>query len=330
MTKKIAIHDRIFIAGASGMVGSAIKRELKKNNYGNISEGGELFCPSRKELDLQNINKVFDFFEKKNPSVVVVAAAKVGGIIANYESPADFILENLKIQNNIIETSWKFGIKRLLFLGSSCIYPKFASQPITEEALLKSSLEKTNEFYAIAKIAGIKLCESLRKQYNFDAISLMPTNLYGPRDNYHHKNSHVMASLIKKFNDAKKTNRKRVICWGTGDPMREFLHVEDLARAVIFSLESWDPSDIDAPKDSKGQELSYLNVGTGIDISIRDLASLIAKIVDFKGDIYWDKSKPDGTPKKLLDVSRINKLGWKSSIKLEDGIRKTIEEINSK
>ena len=329
MTKKIDYDDKIFIAGSSGMAGSAIKRELEKNNYGKISEGGELFCPSRKELDLQNINKVYDFFEQKKPSVVVVAAAKVGGILANYESPADFILENLKIQTNIIETSWKFGIKRLLFLGSSCIYPKHAPQPITEEALMNGSLEKTNEFYATAKIAGIKLCESLRKQYNFDSISLMPTNLYGPGDNYHHKNSHVMASLIRKFNDAKKMNKKEVICWGSGDPKREFLHVEDLARAVVFALENWDPSDSNAPKNKNGEELTYLNVGTGIDISIKDLALSIAKITNYEGDIYWDTSKPDGTPKKLLDVSRINKLGWEYKIKLEEGIRKTISEINS-
>ncbi len=329
MKKKINLNEKIFIAGKTGMAGSAIIRELKKKGYGNQKLGGEFLYPTRKELDLLNLNDIFDYFSSKKPSIVILAAAKVGGILANYESPADFILENLKIQTNIIETSWKFGIKRFLFLGSSCIYPKFAPQPITEEALMKSSLEKTNEYYAIAKIAGIKLCESLRKQYNFDSISLMPTNLYGPGDNYHHKNSHVMASFIRKFNDAKKTNKREIICWGSGDPKREFLHVEDLAGAVVFALENWDPSDSNSPKDLNGEELSYLNVGTGIDISIKDLASLIAQIVNYKGDIYWDKSKPDGTPKKLLDVSRINKLGWKSKIKLQEGIRKTIEEINS-
>ncbi len=329
MTKKIDLNENIFIAGSNGMVGSAIIRELKKQGYGNASKGGILLSPTRKELDLLNSNEVLDFFVRRKPSIVIIAAAKVGGIIANLDSPADFILENLKIQTNIIETSWKLGVKRLVFLGSSCIYPKYASQPIKEESLMSSSLEQTNEYYAIAKIAGIKLCESLRKQYNFDAISLMPTNLYGPGDNYHHKNSHVMASLIRKFNDAKKSNKQKVICWGTGNPKREFLHVDDLARAVVFALEKWDPSEMHAPKDSIGQELNYLNVGTGIDISIRKLASLISEIVGFKGEIAWDTSKPDGTPQKLLDVTRINKLGWFPDINLEDGIKQTISDINS-
>ncbi len=221
--KKLSKQDKIFIAGSSGMVGSAIKKVLIKSNYGNKELNGNIYCPTRKDLNLLNFQDVKNWFNKFRPDIVIIAAAKVGGIYANKNKPYDFILENLKIQNNIIEVAWQTGVKRLLFLGSSCIYPKFAKQPIAEEYLLSGTLEKTNEFYAIAKIAGIKLCESLRKQYNFDAISLMPTNLYGPGDNYHPKNSHVLPALIRKFYEAKKNNLDTVTCWGSGKPLREFL-----------------------------------------------------------------------------------------------------------
>ena len=248
----------------------------------------------------------------------------MGGILANSKFPADFILQNLKIQTNVIESAWTTGVKRFLFLGSSCIYPKNASQPIKEEALLQNSLEGTNEAYAIAKIAGLKLCESLRMQYGFDAISLMPTNLYGPNDNYHPSNSHVMAALIRKFLIAKKEHLPSVTCWGTGNVFREFLHVDDLADGIIFCLKNWHPSKKNAPKDFFGNPLNHLNIGTGCDISIKDLALKIADIINFKGKILWDSSKPDGTPRKLLDVKRINKLGWEAKIDLDCGIKKTI------
>ena len=265
------------------------------------------------------------WFELNKPTVVIIAAAKVGGILANTKYPSEFILENLKIQTNIIETAWKFNVKRLLFLGSSCIYPKFAEQPIREESLLTNALEPTNQWYAIAKIAGIKLCDSLRIQYGFDAISLMPTNLYGPGDNYHPQNSHVMASLLSKFYNASKKSLPEVICWGSGSPFREFLHVDDLGDAVVFALEKWDPTAPNAPKDKNGNPISYLNIGTGFDISIKDLAEKISNKVNYMGRISWDKTKPDGTPKKLLDVSRVNKLGWKANISLEKGIEETLK-----
>ena len=237
------------------------------------------------------------------------------------------MLENLKIQNNIIETSWRFGVRRLLFLGSSCIYPKFAEQPITEEALLTGELEPTNQWYAIAKIAGIKLCEALRKQYSFDAISLMPTNLYGPGDNYNSLNSHVMASLIKKFHTASIQKDPEVICWGTGNPLREFLHVDDLGNAAVFALENWNTFSENAPLDQNGEPLLLLNVGTGKDISIRELAKKISDILDYKGKIIWDQTKPDGTPKKQLNIKRLLELGWEPKITLEDGIRRTLKEF---
>ena len=258
---------------------------------------------------------------------MIIAAAKVGGIFANSNQPYNFLLENLKIQNNLIESSFKNNIKRLLFLGSSCIYPKFAKQPIKEEYLLSSELESTNEWYALAKIAGIKLCQSLRVQYNFDAISLMPTNLYGPNDNYHPLNSHVIASLIRKFIEAKKNSYNTVECWGSGKPLREFMHVDDLGDAILFALEHWSPSDKHAPKDSNGNPLTYLNVGTGKDITIKDLSKIIARATGFKGKIEWDLSKPDGTPKKLLDIENLKNLGWQSNIPLEEGIKKTIQDL---
>jgi len=319
MTKAIKLSEKIFIAGAYGMVGSSIKKILKKRGYEK-----SLLTPRRTDLNLLNSELVKEWFVKNQPKIVILAAAKVGGIYANSSYPANFILENLKIQTNIIESSWLSGVRRLIFLGSSCIYPKYATQPIKEELLLSGELESTNQWYAIAKIAGIKLCESLRIQHNFDAISLMPTNLYGPNDNYHPQNSHVVAALIRKFLIAKTQNLSSITCWGSGSVLREFMHVDDLAEAVIFCLENWFPDYRNAPLDIHGNPLNHLNVGTGKDISIKCLAKKIASITDFKGEIIWDKSKPDGTPRKLLDIQRINKLGWKAEIDLDEGLTKTI------
>ncbi len=327
MNNLINKQDKIFLAGHNGMVGSAIKRILTKSEYGQKSSGGSLLTKTRKELDLLDIHSVEDFFSRNQPEVVIIAAAKVGGILANKNYPFEFLSENIKIQQNLIETSFKYKVRRLLFLGSSCIYPKFADQPIKEEELLTKSLEKTNEWYAIAKICGIKLCESLRKQYNFDAICLMPTNIYGPGDNYHPENSHVFASLIRKFIFAKKNKCKSVECWGTGKPFREFLHAEDLGYACLHALEKWDPSLDSAPRDNCGEPLTFLNVGTGKDISIKELALMISKEVGFEGEIIWNQSKPDGTPKKLLDTSRISSLGWEPKIDLLTGIRNTLREV---
>ena len=296
MKKKILLNEKIFIAGATGMAGSAICRSLNKNGYGRIN-GGQILKPNRKELNLLDTNEVRRWFEVNKPTVVIIAAAKVGGILANSKYPTQFLLDNLKIQNNLIENSWQTGVKRLLFLGSSCIYPKFADQPIKEESLLTGPLEETNQWYAISKISGIKLCEALRKQYDFDAISLMPTNLYGPGDNYHSQNSHVMASFIRKFYEASIRSLPYVTCWGTGKPLREFLHVDDLGDAVVFAIENWDPSSINAPTDANNNKLTMLNVGTGKDISIKELAYKISNLVNYKGKIIWDKNIPDGTPK---------------------------------
>ena len=329
MTKKISLNEKIFIAGANGMVGKAIKRKLIRSGYGSIENNGSLLTPSRQELNLLDHYEVENWFRINRPTVVILAAAKVGGIYANDSMPADFILENLKIQTNVIENSWKSNVKRFLFLGSSCIYPKYASQPISEESLLTGSLEPTNQWYALAKIAGIKLCESLRKQYKFDAISIMPTNLYGPGDNYHPKNSHVMPALIRKFSIAVKESIPSVTCWGSGSPFREFLHVDDLSDAALFLLENWDPDQPNTPLDSNGDPLLLLNVGTGDDLSIKELANKIASQTKYKGKILWDLSKPDGTPKKLLNISRIKKMGWKPKIKLEDGIKEAIKDFNS-
>ena len=324
MQKEIKLNEKIFIAGSNGMVGRAIKKSLLKSGYGLNKNNGSLLTPSRKELDLLKFNEVEDWFIKNKPSIVILAAAKVGGIQANNSMPADFILENLKIQTNVIENAWKANVKRFLFLGSSCIYPKFAQQPIKEDSLLETHLETTNQWYAIAKIAGLKLCEALRNQHKFDAISLMPTNLYGPGDNYHPENSHVMASLISKFSKATLNSKPFVECWGSGTPLREFLHVDDLADAVVFCLENWQLNREDSPKDIFGNPLNHLNVGTGKDISIKQLAEKISELVGFKGEIIWDKSKPDGTPKKQLDISRISKLGWFPKISLDKGIKATI------
>ncbi len=310
--------DNFFIAGSTGMVGSAICRRLKKSGYGN------LLTPSRNELDLSDYESLRNWFCTKNPDVVIVAAAKVGGIKANAEKPVDFLLENLKIQNNLIELSYQNRVKRLLFLGSSCIYPKFSQQPIEEESLLSGELEPTNEWYALAKISGLKLCEAMRVQNNFDAISLMPTNLYGPGDNYNLFQSHVLPAMIMRFKEALDNADPFVKCWGTGKPLREFLHVDDLSDAVLFALEHWDPRSKDAPKDKKGNPLLFLNVGTGVDISIKELSEIIAKEIGYNGKIMWDESRPDGTPKKQLDTKHLKKMGWQAKINLREGIKSTI------
>ena len=319
------LNDKILIAGSRGMVGSAIFRKLKSYGFNN------LICASRDELDLINPQEVESFFNRYSPDIVIVAAAKVGGIYANNKYPYDFILDNLKIQINLIENAFKKKVKRLLFLGSSCIYPKLAKQPIREEELLNGYLEKTNDSYAIAKISGIKLCEALRKQHNFDAISLMPTNLYGEGDNYQNMNSHVIPSLIRKFVEAEKENSETVDCWGSGKPLREFLHVDDLADACLYALSNWFPSKKDSPKNFDGESLTFLNVGSNQEITIKDLAELIAKKTNFKGKINWDPSKPDGTPRKLLDSSKLNNMGWFPKIDLDTGLEKTIKlfKINS-
>jgi len=306
--------DRIFVAGHRGMAGSAIVRSLRHAGYGSI------LVASRDELDLTDPISTATWFADHRPDVVVLAAAKVGGIVANSSFPADFLLENLKIQNNVIEQAWRCGSRRLLFLGSSCIYPKYAPQPICEEALLTGPLEPTNEWYAVAKITGIQLCRALKAQHGFDAISLMPTNLYGPGDNYHPTNSHVLPALIRRFHEARERGDAVVTCWGSGTPRREFLHVDDLADAAVFCLEHWQPQ----PED-----LQHLNVGTGSDVSIRELAEQVAAATGFGGTILWDTDKPDGTPRKLLDVSRLTALGWRAQIPLQEGLRRTVEEFIS-
>jgi GDP-L-fucose synthase len=309
MRALITPADRIFVAGHRGMAGSAICRALQHGGYSQI------LTASRTELDLLNPQAVERWFAEQRPSVVVLAAAKVGGIHANATYPADFLLENLKIQTHVIETAWRSGVRRLLFLGSSCIYPKFAEQPIREEALLTGALEPTNEWYAIAKITGIKLCAALRQQHSFDAISLMPTNLYGPGDNYHPTNSHVLPALIRRFHEAAERGDASVTCWGTGTPLREFLHVDDLGEACVFALEHWQPD---------ADQLQHLNVGTGVDLTIRELAEAVAEATGFRGTIAWDASKPDGTPKKQLDVSRLAALGWRARIPLLEGLHDTV------
>jgi len=306
--------DRIFIAGHRGMAGSAICRALHAAGYQQ-----QLTAP-RAELDLLERSAVEAWFRAQRPDVVVLAAAKVGGILANNSYPADFLLDNLHIQNHVIEAAWRHGVRRLLFLGSSCIYPKFAEQPIREESLLTGALEPTNEWYAIAKIAGIQLCRALRIQHGFDAISLMPTNLYGPGDNYHPSHSHVMAALIRRFSEAARSGSDEVVCWGSGSPRREFLHVDDLASAAVFCLERWQ-------HDPSSHEPAFLNVGTGVDLSIKELATQIAAATGFQGRIAWDSSKPDGTPRKLLDVSRLGAMGWRATIPLAEGLQRVVAEL---
>ena len=329
MTNLIDKKDSFFVAGHQGMVGQAVVRSLLKRGYCKKNSGGKLFLKTRKELDLTSYENVSSWFKTHKPSIVIIAAAKVGGIYANSKYPYEFISENIKIQQNIIEAAWLNNAKRLLFLGSSCIYPKFSNLPIKEEELLTSELEKTNESYAIAKIAGIKLCEAIRNQYGFDAISLMPTNLYGPGDNYDSENSHVLAALLKKFIIAKKKNLSSVTCWGSGNPIREFLHVDDLGEACLHVLEKWNPDDIYAPKNNNNSKLYYLNVGSGEEISIQELAKKIAYHTKFDGDINWDKKKPDGTYRKNLDISRIKSIGWEPKISLEIGIQELIKSIEN-
>lgn len=304
-------NDKIFVAGHNGMVGSAIVRALQREGYQN------LIVKSSAELDLTNQQLVADFFEKQQPKYVFLAAAKVGGIHANNSYRADFIHQNLMIQNNVIHSSHVCQVKKLLFLGSSCIYPKFANQPIKESELLSGKLEPTNEPYAIAKIAGIKMCQAYRDQHNDNFISVMPTNLYGPNDNYDLQNSHVLPALIRKFHEAKINKLSNVEIWGSGSPKREFLHVDDLADACLFLMLNYN----DAP---------FLNIGTGTDLSIKELALLIKDVVGYSGDLKFDRTKPDGTPRKLLDVSKVNAVGWKYKIPLADGITKVYEDFKQK
>ena len=304
-------HSRIFVAGHRGMVGSSIVKELELNGYKNI------ITAPRSDLDLTRQKLVTNFFRKTNPQIVIICAAKVGGIHANNTYRADFIYENLQIQNNLIHTAYEYNVKKLLFLGSSCIYPKFADQPIKEESLLASPLEYTNEPYAIAKIAGVKMCESYHKQYGCNFISVMPTNLYGPNDNFHPKNSHVLPGLLRRFHEAWSKDDPEVEVWGTGKAKREFLYIDDLASACVFILEN-----IEA-KEIYEQKISHLNIGTGEDISINNLTKLIIKTIGYKGKTKFKLDQPDGTLRKLLDVSRLKKMGWKSKIKLKDGLRET-------
>ena len=325
MRKSLERYESILIAGASGMVGSAITNVLN-NKFKNHKKRPKLFIPSKNELNYLNTASVLSWFKINKPKIVIIAAAKVGGIIANISYPTAFLLDNLKIQNNIIEASYKYDVERLLFLGSSCIYPKFAKQPIKEEYLLTGPLEETNESYAIAKIAGIKLCSSLRREFGFDAISLMPTNLYGPGDNYSYETSHVMPALIRRIYEAKEKGLDSIRCLGSGKSLREFLYVEDLAEACIFALENWMIID-EKPFKKKENECHWINVGSNEEISIELLANKISDILGYRGKIIWDISKPDGTPRKKLDSTNINNLGWHRKTDLDSGIAKTIENF---
>lgn len=297
---------KIYIAGHKGMVGSAIWRALESKGYTN------LIGRTSKELDLRNQQQVQAFFQTEKPDVVIDAAARVGGILANNNYPYTFLMENMQIQNNLIQTALDTDVQKFVFLGSSCIYPKLAPQPLQEECLLTSSLEPTNEWYAIAKISGVKACESIRKQFNKDFVSLMPTNLYGSNDNFDLQTSHVLPAMIRKFHEAKMNNNQSVTLWGSGTPMREFLHVDDMAAAVVFAIEN------------QLDEHLY-NIGTGTDLTIRELAELIQKTVGHQGEIIWDSSKPDGTPRKLMDVSKMKNKGWSATISLEAGIKATYQ-----
>lgn len=301
------LNSKIFVAGHRGMVGSAILADLKSKGFQNI------VVRTSSELNLINQEDVADFFQKEQPEYVFLAAAKVGGIIANSTYKADFIYENLMIQNNVIHQSYKHGVKKLMFLGSSCIYPKMAPQPMKEEYLLTGLLEETNEPYAIAKIAGIKMCDAYRDQYNCNFISVMPTNLYGFNDNYDLQNSHVLPALLRKFHEAKINNDDEVMVWGTGSPLREFLHATDMADACVYLMQQY---------NDKG----FVNIGSGKEISIKDLAYLVKDIVGYQGKVTFDTSKPDGTPRKLMDESKLTQLGWTASISLEDGIRGVYQE----
>lgn len=305
---------KIYVAGHKGMVGSAIFRALKERGY------DDLLVKTSDELDLKNQKDVIDFFLREKPDFVISAAAKVGGILANNTFPYPFLMENMQIQNNLIDAALQFNVSKFIFLGSSCIYPKFAPQPLKEEYLLTDSLEPTNEWYALAKITGVKACQAIRKQFDKDYVSLMPTNLYGPHDNFDLTSSHVLPAMIRKFHEAKNNKHAPVILWGSGTPMREFLFVDDMAAAVVFALENKLPD--------------YLyNVGTGEDLTINNLAEMIQKITGHQGEIFWDNSKPDGTPRKLMDVSKMRDLGWKHKVQLEEGIELTykwfLENLNA-
>lgn len=299
-------NSKIYIAGHKGLVGSAIVRALKEAGYSN------LLTRTRSELDLTSYTDVERFFTSEKPEYVFLAAAKVGGILANDKYPADFIRDNILIQTNIIDNAYKSKVKKLLFLGSSCIYPKLATQPIKEEYLMTSELEPTNKAYAVAKIAGIVMCQSYAKQYGMNAISVMPTNLYGENDNFDLESSHVLPALIRKFDDALRNNLKEVVIWGTGSPKREFLHVDDLASACLFLMNNYSSPEI-------------INIGTGEDLSIMELANMVKNCVGYEGQIVWDSSKPDGTPRKLLDISNLKSLGWSPRVNLNDGIKRTYE-----
>nr|WP_304413394.1 GDP-L-fucose synthase [Methanosarcina sp. 2.H.A.1B.4] len=301
--------SKIYVAGHRGLVGSALKRKLESKGYTN------LLFRTHKELDLTNQQAVNEFFEQEKPEYVFLAAAKVGGILANSTYPAQFIYENLMIESNIIHASYKYGVKKLLFLGSSCIYPKLAPQPLKEEYLLTGTLEETNEAYAIAKIAGIRLCKHYNQQYGANFISVMPTNLYGPNDNFDLETSHVMPALIRKFHEAKVNNKPEVVVWGTGKPLREFMHVDDMADACVYLMENYDFSEIG----------EFVNIGVGEDVTINELVELIKEVVGFEGKIKYETSKPDGTPRKLMDVTKLNGLGWKARISLKKGIERTYE-----
>jgi len=298
--------SKIYIAGHRGLVGSALVRKLTEMGYMN------LIARTHAELDLTRQRDVEDFFDKERPEYVFLAAARVGGILANSTYPADFIYSNIVVQSNVIHSSYLFGVKKLLFLGSSCIYPRDCPQPMKEEYLLSGYLEPTNEPYAVAKIAGIKMCQSYNRQYGTNYISVMPTNLYGPNDNFDLQNAHVLPALIRKFHEAKVADQKEVVVWGTGSPRREFLYIEDLADACVFFMNNYNSSEI-------------INIGVGKDISIRELALMVKEIVDYNGELVFDTSKPDGTPRKLLDVSKLSSLGWKAKTSLEEGIKKTYE-----
>ncbi|MEN8879601.1 MAG: GDP-L-fucose synthase [Polaribacter sp.] len=296
--------SKIYIAGHRGMVGSAVWRALEYKGYTN------LIGKTSKELDLRNQQAVINFYKKEQPEVVIDAAAKVGGILANNDFPYQFLMENMQIQNNLIDGAYKAGIEKFIFLGSSCIYPKFAQQPLKEEYLLTDSLEPTNEWYAIAKITGVKACQAISKQFNKDYVSLMPTNLYGSFDNFDFKSSHVLPAMLRKFHEAKENNHSSVTLWGSGKPMREFLFVDDLAEAVVYALENNLPEHL-------------YNIGTGKDITIKKLAEIIQIVTEHQGKILWDANKPDGTPRKLMDVSKMKEIGWQYSTELEEGIQKT-------
>tara|TARA_B100000886_G_scaffold307078_1_gene239874 strand:+ start:24384 stop:25385 length:1002 start_codon:yes stop_codon:yes gene_type:complete len=316
----LAKNDKIFLTGHKGLVGSAFKKEIEKTIISKKSNWS-LITEDRENLDLRKKDEVENFFESQKPDVVIIAAAKVGGINANSKNNSLFLLENLQIQNNLIQTSFETGVQRLLFLGSSCIYPKHAQQPFKEESLLNGILEPTNEGYALAKICGLKLCQFLRVEHNFDAISVMPPNLYGPNDNFSKNNGHVIPGLLRKFHEAKVFDHEMVKCWGSGKPRREFMYVEDLVKCCIYLLESWNPKEF----NSSSRDLSFINIGTGEDISIYDLAYLIKKIVGYQGKIIWDKSMPDGSNQKLLDVERLKDIGWIHSTQLKDGLQKTYQ-----